>query len=133
MKRNGVYSFTLTHGEQIRIGDLPVGTAYAIKEVGATEKGYKIICDRLTGTLTQSAEVTVINEKNKPQDGKKNKTSHHGGSGNSGAESGSDGSISIAQNAKTGDDAPIGLLAGLIVLSAGMLVILNKIRRNKQK
>ena len=133
VKRNGVYSFTLTHGEQIRIGDIPVGTAYAIKEVGATEKGYKIICDKLTGTLTQSAEVTVINEKNKPQDGKKNKTSHHGGSGNSGAESGSDGSISIAQNAKTGDTAPIGLLVGLIVLSAGMLVILNKIRRNKQK
>ena len=81
--------------------------------------------------------MVVVNEKNvsnKPQNDKKDKPSHGGGSGSSGTSGSEDGgSISNTQNPKTGDSAPIGLLVILIVLSAGMLVILNKIRRNKQK
>lgn len=87
--------------------------------------------------MAQDTEVLVVNEKNvnnKPQNDKKDKPSHGGGSGSSGTSGSEDGgSISNTQNPKTGDSAPIGLLVSLIVLSAGMLVILNKIRRNKQK
>ncbi|MEI3191794.1 MAG: Cna B-type domain-containing protein [Lachnospiraceae bacterium] len=137
VKKDGVYSFTLAHGEEISIGDIPAGAAYEIRETGAKEQGYTVICDNLTGHVAQDTEVLVVNEKNvnnKPQNDKKDKPSHGGGSGSSGTSGSEDGgSISNTQNPKTGDSAPIGLLVSLIVLSAGMLVILNKIRRNKQK
>ena len=137
VKKDGVYSFTLAHGEEISIGDIPAGAAYEIRETGAKEQGYTVICDNLTGHVAQGTEVVVVNEKNvsnKPQNDKKDKPSHGGGSGSSGTSGSEDGgSISNTQNPKTGDSAPIGLLVSLIVLSAGMLIVLNKIRRNKQK
>lgn len=137
VKKDGVYSFTLAHGEEISIGDIPAGAAYEIRETGAKEQGYTVICDNLTGHVAQGTEVVVVNEKNvsnKPQNDKKDKPSHGGGSGSSGTSGSEDGgSISNTQNPKTGDSAPIGLLVILIVLSAGMLIVLNKIRRGKQK
>ncbi len=135
VQKDGVYSFTLAHGEEICIGGIPAGAAYAIRETGAKEQGYTVICDNLTGHVAQGTEVVVVNEKNvsnKPQNDKKDKPSHGGGSGSSGTSGSEDGgSISNTQNPKTGDSAPIGLLVSLIVLSAGMLIVLNKIRRGK--
>lgn len=67
VKKDGVYSFTLAHGEEISIGDIPAGAAYEIQEIGAKEQGYTVICDHLTGHVAQDTEVLVVNEKNEKE------------------------------------------------------------------
>ena len=67
VKKDGVYSFTLAHGEEINIGDIPAGAAYEIQEIGAKEQGYTVICDNLTGHVAQDTEVLVVNEKNEKE------------------------------------------------------------------
>ena len=67
VKKDGVYSFTLAHGEEISIGDIPAGAAYEIQENGAKEQGYTVICDHLTGHVAQDTEVLVVNEKNEKE------------------------------------------------------------------
>ena len=156
VKKDGVYCFTLAHGEEISIGDIPAGAAYEIQEIGAKEQGYTVICDHLTGHVAQDTEVLVVNEKNekgddgeekpgqnpdsqppgdqtqkpqKPQNpdtGVGNKGSGNPGSGTQSSGAGEESHVSGTQSPGTGDSAAIWLWVGLILVAGGVLLVIGK-------
>lgn len=62
---NGVFGFTLAHGESIIFKELPAGTAYEITEVDGEAQGYQVESENHTGIIAgQDRECIFTNTKN---------------------------------------------------------------------
>lgn len=62
---NGVFEFTLAHGETIRFKDIPLGLGYEVSETDGKSDGYTVTTDTApVGTLSEDVEVNFTNNKN---------------------------------------------------------------------
>ena len=61
---DGVAEFTLSHGENIVLSEIPIGTAYEITEVDGASNGYTVESTNSSGTLTEDTNVSFTNTRN---------------------------------------------------------------------
>lgn len=61
---DGVAEFTLSHGENIVLSEIPIGTAYEITEVDGASSGYTVESTNSSGTLTEDTNVSFTNTRN---------------------------------------------------------------------
>ena len=61
---NGVATFTLSHGENIVLSEIPIGTTYEITEVDGASSGYTVKSTNSSGTLTEDTNVSFTNTRN---------------------------------------------------------------------
>lgn len=61
---DGVAEFTLSHGENIVLSEIPIGTAYKITEVDGASNGYTVESTNSSGTLTEDTNVSFTNTRN---------------------------------------------------------------------
>ena len=61
---NGVAKFTLSHGENIVLSEIPIGTTYEITEVDGASSGYTVKSTNSSGTLTEDTNVSFTNTRN---------------------------------------------------------------------
>ena len=61
---NGVAKFTLSHGENIVLSEIPIGTTYEITEVDGASSGYTVESTNSSGTLTEDKNVSFTNTRN---------------------------------------------------------------------
>ena len=61
---DGVAEFTLSHGENIVLSEIPIGTTYEITEVDGASNGYTVESTNSSGTLTEDTNVSFTNTRN---------------------------------------------------------------------
>ncbi len=61
---DGVAEFTLSHGENIVLSEIPIGTTYEITEVDGASGGYTVESTNASGTLTEDTNVSFTNTRN---------------------------------------------------------------------
>ena len=61
---DGVAEFTLSHGENIVLSEIPIGTIYKITEVDGASSGYTVESTNSSGTLTKDTNVSFTNTRN---------------------------------------------------------------------
>lgn len=61
---DGAAEFTLSHGENIVLSKIPIGTAYEITEVDGASNGYTVESTNSSGTLTEDTNVSFTNTRN---------------------------------------------------------------------
>ena len=61
---DGVAEFTLSHGENIVLSEIPIGTTYKITEVDGASNGYTVESTNSSGTLTEDTNVSFTNTRN---------------------------------------------------------------------
>lgn len=55
---------TLSHGENIVLSEIPIGTTYEITEVDGASNGYTVESTNSSGTLTEDTNVSFTNTRN---------------------------------------------------------------------
>lgn len=61
---DGAAEFTLSHGENIVLSKIQIGTAYEITEVDGASNGYAVESTNSSGTLTEDTNVSFTNTRN---------------------------------------------------------------------
>lgn len=61
---DGAAEFTLSHGENIVLSKIQIGTAYEITEVDGASNGYTVESTNSSGTLTEDTNVSFTNTRN---------------------------------------------------------------------
>ena len=61
---DGVAEFTLSHGENIVLSEIPIGTTYEITEVDGASNGYTVESTNSSGTLPEDTNVSFTNTRN---------------------------------------------------------------------
>lgn len=61
---DGVAEFALSHGENIVLSEIPVGTTYEITEVDGASNGYTVESTNSSGTLTKDTDVSFTSTRN---------------------------------------------------------------------
>ena len=61
---DGVAEFTLSHGENIVLSEIPIDTTYEITEVDGASSGYTVESTNSSGTLTEDTNVSFTNTRN---------------------------------------------------------------------
>ena len=61
---DGAAEFTLSHGENIVLSEIPIGTVYEITEVDGASNGYTVESTNSSGTLTEDTNVGFTNTRN---------------------------------------------------------------------
>ena len=61
---DGVAEFTLSHGENIVLSEIPIGTTYEITEMDGASNGYTVESTNSSGTLTEDTNVSFTNTRN---------------------------------------------------------------------
>ena len=61
---DGVAEFTLSHGENIVLSEIPIDTTYEITEVDGASNGYAVESTNSSGTLTEDTNVSFTNTRN---------------------------------------------------------------------
>ena len=61
---DGVAEFTLSHGENIVLSEIPIDTMYEITEVDGASSGYTVESTNSSGTLTEDTNVSFTNTRN---------------------------------------------------------------------